>query len=67
MINQMQEDKKCPVCSYSIPESFDENETPENQRYKYRHTTICLSFTSTINRRIFTILSKFLQGLTTVY
>lgn len=35
MINQMQEDKKCPVCSNSIPESFDENETPENQRYLF--------------------------------
>lgn len=37
MINQMQEEKKCLVmgCFKPIPESFDENETPENQRYEY--------------------------------
>lgn len=29
-------EKLCPVnkCSQSIPENFDENETPENQKYE---------------------------------
>ena len=35
IMNQMQGEKICPVfkCSIAIPQSFDENETPENQRY----------------------------------
>jgi hypothetical protein len=30
-----EEEKACPVnkCSQAIPEEFDENETPENQKY----------------------------------